>query len=278
MLEPISASRRTRFQDVFSSKKPIIGMIHLPPLPGTPAGKDARFSALVKFALSELDALQRGGVDGVIVENFWDLPYLPASVPAVTLAAMAAVAGAVVTSASIPVGVNILYNDYVSELALARAVGAAFIRAEVYIDPAYAETGLIPACAAQLQRERTALYAEDVAVLADVQGKNTQAMWPRPLGESAADAQNRGLADAVVVTGTGTGKSASIEDLRQVRASLEVPLLAGSGVTPHSVPQILSICDGAIVGSFFKRDGRIQAPVDSERVSALVQAARKAAR
>jgi len=264
------------FRKIFAVKKPIIGMIHLPALPGTAAGRQARFSELVSYALTELDALQRGGVNGVIVENFWDLPYFPAETPAVTIASLAAVAGAIIQRAVVPVGVNILYNDFRGELAVARAVGAAFIRSEVFVDPSISETGLIPASAPYLVRERAALAADDVAILSDVQGKNTTPRWQRPVIESAIDAEKRGLADAIVVTGAGTGKSASLDDLIQVKAAISAPLLAGSGVTPASLPDILSACDGAIVGSFFKKDGNIKAPTDIDRVKELMTIAKRA--
>jgi membrane complex biogenesis BtpA family protein len=250
-------------------------MIHLPALPGTAAGKNAKFSDLVKYALQELESLQKGGVDGVIVENFWDVPYYPDEVPAITIAAMAAVAGAVVQKSSVPVGVNILYNAYKAEISVARAIGASFLRAEVFVDPAISETGLIPASSPALIRERSALYAEDVAILADVQGKNTTPMWSRPITESAVDAEKRGLADAIVVTGVGTGKSASMADLQEVRNVIGLPLLAGSGVNPKSLASILSVCDGAIVGSYFKQGGSISAPTDPERVAELMAVAKR---
>ena len=264
-----------QFMALFNSKKPIIGMIHLPPLPGTAGGKNAKYSELVKYALKELNSLQKGGVDGVIVENFWDLPYFPDEVAPITIASMAAVAGAVVQQASVPVGVNILYNAFEAEISVARAIGAAFLRAEVFVDPAIAETGLIAASSPTLIRERTTLFAEDVAILADIQGKNTTPMWSRSITESAVDAEKRGLADAIVVTGAGTGKSASLNDLQEVRSVIGVPLLAGSGVNPNSLAAILAVCDGAIVGSYFKQAGDIKAPTDSDRVTELMRVARQ---
>lgn len=257
--------------EIFPKKKFIIGMIHLPALPGTPNGKNARFSELSKYALQELDALQSGGVDGVIVENFWDLPYYPERVDTVTIAAEAALAGLIVQHASIPVGINVLYNDFHAELAIARAVNASFIRAEVFIDPAISETGLIPASSASMIRERSALNADQVAIFADVHGKNTQVIWRREITESAVDAETRGLADAIIVTGAGTGKSASLEDLRSVKEKIHIPLLAGSGVKPSTLLDIFSVCDGVIVGSYFKEGGNIHAKTDVERVRELTR-------
>ena len=260
------------FIDRFSEKKIIIGMIHLPALPGTPAGKNARFRDLQNFVLKELDALQRGGVGAVIVENFWDLPYYPDRVDTITIAAMASIAGIIVHKAEVPVGINVLYNDFNAELSIARAVDASFIRAEVFVDPAISETGVIPASCAKMTRERSALNAENVAILADVQGKNTKALWSRDITDSAVDAETRGLADAIIVTGMGTGKPASIEDLQRVKEQISSPLLVGSGVKPGTIKELMKVCDGVIVGSFFKAGGNISNPTDIERVRELCEA------
>jgi len=256
---------------VFRKSKFIIGMIHLPSLPGTANGKTSKFSELRNYALNELNTLQTGGVDAVIVENFWDLPYYPDRVDTITVAAMASLAGVIVEHASIPVGINVLYNDFRAELAIARAVNAAFIRAEVFIDPAISETGLIPASCASMVRERSALNGDEIAILADVHGKNTQVMWKREIVESAMDAETRGLADAIIVTGAGTGKSASLEDLESVKQKIRIPLLAGSGVNPSTLKQILNICDGVIVGSYFKEGGNIRSKTDVDRVRDLTR-------
>jgi len=262
----------------FAKKKIIIGMIHLPPLPGTPAGKNAVFSELKQFALKELEALQLGGVDGVIVENFLDLPYYPKRVDTITVAAMASLAGMIVERAEVSVGINVLYNDYHAELAIARAVNAAFIRTEVFVDPAVSETGMIPAGCALMIRERAALNAENIAILADIHGKNTNAIWKRDITESAIDAETRGLADALIVTGMGTGKPASIEDIRRVKKKISLPLLVGSGVKPDTLPDLFRVCDGVIVGSYFKEGGNLRAATDVARVRELTHVARKSDR
>ncbi|MEA4812551.1 MAG: BtpA/SgcQ family protein [Anaerolineaceae bacterium] len=265
---------KNRFENLFGNKKAIIGMIHLPALPGTEEGASARYDSLVDFALKELDTLQHGGVDGVIVENFWDLPYLPNEVPAVTVAALAGVAGQVIRKSNIPVGVNILYNSFHAEIAIARALDAAFVRAEVFTDPSLAETGIIQASAAELKRERSALHAENVAIFADVQGKNTSPLWQRPLLEAALDAQDRGRPDALIITGAGTGKPVSLEALTLIRPKIHLPIICGSGVNDKTVKSLLSVADAAIVGSFFKKDGKINQPTDLERVKALIAALR----
>ncbi len=259
-----------KFEKLFAVKKAIIGMIHVPALPGSPGGCDVTFNELLKFAISELEILEEGGVNGVIVENFWDTPYFPNSVPQITVAVMAAVIGQIASHASIPVGVNILYNDYEAEIAIARAVNASFIRAEVFVDPSLSETGLILPSAAKLIRERERIHAEDVAIFADVQGKNTTPLWQRSLSESAFDAEQRGHADAIIITGAGTGKPVSTQDLHDLREVISIPLLIGSGVTADTAVELLKYCDGAIVGSFFKKDGKIDQPTELNRVKLLM--------
>lgn len=262
----------TQFQNIFKDEKAIIGMIHLPPLPGTPGGKNATFEELSAYALAELDRLQTGGANAAIVENFWDIPYLPNKVPSITVATLAAVAGQVKAKASIPIGVNILYNDFENELAVARAIDAAFIRAEVFVDTAYCESGIIEPSCSYIIRERSAICADKVAIFADIHGKNTSPMWQRPLIDAAIDAQDRGKADAIIITGAGTGKSASIEDVKEVREQTRIPILVGSGVNPATVKALFEFCDGAIIGSYFKEGGNINKPTDVERVKELVSA------
>lgn len=265
----------TRFQNIFKDKKAIIGMIHLPALPGTPDGKVRTFKELSSYALSELDRLQAGGVNAAIVENFWDIPYLPNKVPAITVATMAAIAGQVKARASIPIGINILYNDFRNELAVARAIDAAFIRAEVFVDTAFCETGIIEPSSSYLIRERSSIYADEVAIFADIHGKNTSPMWQRPLTDAAIDAQDRGKADAIIITGAGTGKSASITDIKNVREQIKIPILVGSGVNPKTVKDLFDFCDGAIIGSCFKEGGSINGKTDVERVKELISALKR---
>jgi len=262
----------SKYKQIFSQGKTIIGMIHLPPLPGTPEGKDARFTDLCKFALSELEKLQSGGVDGVIIENFWNMPYFPNEVPSITIASMAAIAGRVIEQSSIPVGVNILYNDFLGEISIARAMDAAFIRAEVFVDPSLSETGIIQPSAASLYRERHFLNADGIGIFADIHSKNTTPIWDRSLLESALDAQNRAKADAIIITGAGTGKPVVVEDLQNLREKLTIPLLIGSGVTAQTITELIKNCDGAIVGSYFKTSGNINLPTDINRVRELVEA------
>lgn len=255
--------------------KPIIGMVHLPPLPGSPGYGGEPMEGLVDFALREALALKKGGVDAIIVENFHDYPYPTGRVPTPTLIAMAAIAYQVKQAAGLPVGVNILFNDAEDEIYLAWCIGLDFIRVEGFVDLLFSDMGILPPAAPTLMRLRHALGARGIAVLADVQGKHTQAVPGRDVLVSAHDAVERGQADAVILTGAKTGQMAPVELVRQLKEGLDAPVLLGSGVTPESLPEVLSVADGAIVGSFFKRDGNVHNPVDPERVRALMEVARR---
>lgn len=257
------------FSDVFGSKKPVIGMVHLPPLPLSPLWKGAKIDEIASFALSDAKALQAGGVDALIIENQNDQPFITGSVSSATSAFMTALAVQVRQSVTIPIGINVLFNDWQAEISIAEAVGASFIRVEVLVDSSWSDMGLLEACAPELLRLRAALKS-NVNIFADVQGKYTVPCAPRPLVESAKDAQTRGLADAIIVTGSGTGHATPIESIQEVKAGVSIPVLAGSGTRPDNINDVFAVADGAIIGSYFKVDGKLQNPVDVDRVRTLV--------
>ncbi|MGY4706369.1 BtpA/SgcQ family protein [Candidatus Bipolaricaulota sp. J31] len=258
-------------------EKPIIGMVHLPPLPGSPGYRGEPVEEIVEFALREAEALCEGGVDAILVENFHDYPYPTGKVPTPTLIAMAAVAHRVKEAVDRPVGVNLLFNDAEDELYLAWCLGLDFIRVEGFVDLLLSDMGPLLPAAPDLMRLRRTLGAEGVAILADVQGKYTHALPARDIVDSARDALERGLADAVILTGARTGQSAPLGLVRHLKEEFpEAKVLLGSGITPQSVPELLAVADGAIVGSYFKRDGNVHNPVDPARVRELMAAARRA--
>lgn len=253
------------FSDIFPNRKPVIGMVHLPPLPLSPLWQGAGTDELVDFALKDAKALADGGVDALIIENQNDQPFQIGHGNAATVAFMAVLAREVRSAVIIPIGVNILFNDWQAEIAVAEAVQASFIRVEVLVDTSWSDMGLLEACAPDLLRMRSALHSK-VKIFADVQGKYTTPCAPRPLVDSAKDAQQRGLADAIIVTGSGTGHATPIDSIREVKSTVSIPVLAGSGTTPDNINDIFSVADGAIVGSYFKSDGKLLNPVDIERV------------
>lgn len=255
--------------DLFGVKKAVIGMVHLPPLPCTPLWKGADLDEILDFALQDAINLSAGGVHALIVENQNDQPFVTGSVSPLTVTTMTVLAREIKKAVPLPVGINVLFNDWQTELAIAAAVKAEFIRVEVLVDSCWSDMGFIPAAAPDLLRMRASLPVQ-VKLLADIQGKYTLPCAPRDLVDSAADAEIRGLADAIIVTGSGTGHSAPLENIQRVKEKVKIPVLAGSGITAENLHEVFAIADGAIIGSYFKKEGRLQNPVDVIRVRKLV--------
>ncbi|MFC6836304.1 BtpA/SgcQ family protein [Halomarina ordinaria] len=254
---------------------PVVGMVHLPPLPGAPR-YDGDREAIRDRALADARALVDGGVDAVLVENFGDAPFYPDDVPNHTVAELTAHVAAVRDAVDRPVGVNVLRNDATAALSVAAATGSAFVRVNVHAGARVTDQGVVEGRAHETMRLRDRLQA-DVAVLADVGVKHSAPLGPEDLAGATHDVVDRGLADAVVVSGSGTGRAVDEERLRTVAAAadaLGVPTFVGSGVTEETVGDLLSVADGVVVGSALKR-GDVSSPVDEARVAALVRAARE---
>lgn len=264
---------------VFGAERPVVGMVHLPALPGAPGYDDAGGREAV-HAAARRDArrLDAGGVDALLIENFGDAPFYPDSVPRHVVAELTALVGTVRAATDRPVGVNVLRNDGPGAVAVAAATGATFVRVNVHVGARVADQGLLEGRAHETMRLRDRLDA-DVCVLADVDVKHST---PLGSGGSAVDrlgeATERGLADGVIVTGPGTGQAADLGTVRQAAAvrddaGLDTPVFVGSGVTAETVGETLAVADGVVVGSALKMAGDASNPVSVERVERLVAAA-----
>lgn len=243
-----------RFRKRFPQPSTIIGVIHLPPLPGYPNSDGIEHA--IRHAVADLRALEEGGADGVLVENEYDRPHR-ITADRETIAAMTRITRAVVQeSESVLVGCEILLNDPKASLAVAQMAGAAFIRTDYFVDrmtrPEYGEFEIDPA---DLTDYRRSIGAENILILADIQVKYATMIEPRPLQESARLAELAG-ADALVVTGDATGKAPTIDHL-SATASAGIPTLVGSGLQPGNARSLLAKCDGAIVGSSLMLDGSV---------------------
>ena len=253
----------------------VIGMVHLRALPGSPRW-DGDMAAVLRAALDDARALAEGGADAVVVENHGDVPFTAGRVDAASVAGMAVAVAEIRRAIPLPIGVNVLKNDVRSALAIAASTDARFVRVNVHVGAVAADQGIIQSEAHESLRYRR-LLGVDVAILADVQAKHGMPLAPVPIEHEAKDCYFRGLADALVVSGVATGEPTGMSDLKRVRGAVpEAPLLVGSGASPETVAELLSVADGVIVGTSLKRDGRLANPVDVERVRRLVAAARAA--
>jgi len=265
------------FEATFGTATPLIGMVHLPPLPGTP-GCNVGLEAIEERALSDAEALSAGGIDGILIENYGDVPFYPESVPKHTVASMTRLATEITGVTDVPIGINVLRNDAEAAVSVAAAVGASFVRVNVHTGARITDQGIVEGAAHGTLRLRDRLGA-DVAVFADIDVKHSAPLSAEAgVGSALRDTVERGLADAVIVSGTDTGEAV---DRNAVTAALEaraandlgVPILVGSGVDEDSVATLLDRTDGAIVGTALKRDGETSAPVEETRVRKLVESA-----
>lgn len=257
---------------LFPTPKPVLGMLHSPPLPGSPGFFGDR-AAVAGAVLRDAETLVEAGIDGLILENFHDAPFYPAGVPPETIAEMTALAVAVRNRFDVPLGINILRNDGRAALAVAAAAGAQFIRVNVLCGARLTDQGIVQGIAHDLLRDRVRLGAESIRILADVDVKHSVPLAPRPLEEEIDDLIHRGKADAMVVSGAATGRPTHLEDARRAKfAAGDMPVFVGSGVTAETVAEYLAVADGVIVGTSLKRHGIASEPVDCARVRALTQA------
>lgn len=258
----------------FGTQTPLVGMVHLPALPGAPEFAGDR-GAIRERALADARTLAESGLDGLIVENYGDVPFYPEEVPEHVVADLAAICQAVSTAVDLPVGVNVLRNDARAAVAVAGAVGGAFVRVNVHTGSASTDQGHLDGRAHETVRLREEI-APDVSILADIAVKHA-ADPDRPVGALAADAVERGLADGLVVSGPTTGEEVETTQLEAVleardRASRDVPVFIGSGVTADNAAPLLAQADGAIVGTALKRDGETTNLVSPERARRVVSA------
>jgi membrane complex biogenesis BtpA family protein len=251
----------------------LVGVIHLAPLPESPryAGD---FAGVVASAARDAKALAEAGFDGIIVENFGDAPFVPERVSPVTVAAMTACAIAVRAAApQASLGINVLRNDAEAALAVAVAAGADMVRINVHTGARVTDQGLVEGKAHETLRRRRALGADGVALLCDVDVKHSAPLAARPIGEEALETVERGLADAVLVTGSGTGQSAATRDLEAVLAAVHAPVLVASGVT---IPTLAAVraAHGVVVGTCLRASGKAGDPVDAELARRFAEAFR----
>ena len=272
----MTARGDTALLERLGTDRPVIGMVHLPALPGSPSSDGDR-DAIRRRAVADARSLESGGVDAVLVENFGDAPFYPDDVPKHVVAEMTALAGAVSDAVDVPIGINVLRNDANAALSIAAAVGAAFVRVNVHVGAAATDQGLLEGRAHETLRLRDRIDA-DVAILADVHVKHATPIGDADLERAALETVERGHADGVIVSGPGTGAETALEDVRRVTNGLsahdfEVPVIVGSGVTPETVGDCFDAgANGVIVGTALKRGGDTTNPVSETRVATLVSA------
>ena len=256
----------------------LIGVLHLPPLPGSPGATHlSPVQALhqaAERAIAEARLLERAGFEALILENFGDVPFYRDRVPPETVAALSMLAGATRQATNLPLGINVLRNDAFAALAIAACSGAEFIRVNVLSGVAATDQGMIEGRAAELLRERARLGAQ-VEILADAHVKHSRSLSSDSITLAIEEIAGRGGATGVIITGATTGRSVDTQVLAEAGAAARhcgVPLYIGSGATAETLPALYEHAHGVIVGSALREGGQAGADLDLKRVRELVKA------
>jgi len=260
------------FKELFPAPKPLIACIHLLPLPGSPR-YGGTMRQVYDTALAEAEIFARYPIAGLIIENFRDMPFYPHQLPAETIAALAAVTREIVKAVHVPVGVNALRNDAQAAMAIATATEADFMRINIHMGAVVADQGILQGTSHATLRLRAALRSR-VLIFADAGVKHATPLADRGLATETRDLTERGLVDAIIVSGDFTGEATRPEDIDLVRQHTTLPVLVGSGATPDNLPQVYAKVDGLIVGSYFKKAGTADNLVEEARVQAFTAALR----
>jgi len=256
---------------IFKTPNPVIGVVHLLPLPTAPRWSGS-LKAVLDRAEREATALASGGVDGIIVENFFDAPFTKEQVDPAVVSAMSLIIHRLKSMVTLPIGVNVLRNDARSGLAIATCTGAQFIRVNVLTGVMATDQGLIEGCAHDLLRYRRELES-DVKIFADVLVKHARPLSSPNLTVAVQDTIERGLADAIILSGWSTGSPPSLEDLELAKSAAGgTPVFVGSGADIDNVATLMKAADGVIVSSSLKRHGQREQPIDPSRVTRFVEA------
>ena len=260
------------FTRVFGATKPVIGMVHIGALPGSPLHDPSL--DLLAAARADLLALQAAGFDAVMFGNENDRPY-EFDVDTASVATMAALIGALKSEITVPFGVNVLW-DPMSSVALGAATGAAFVR-EIFTGTYASDMGPWTPDAGKAMRYRNRLGRSDMAMLYNVSAEFAHSLDQRPLADRARSAVFSSIPDAVLVSGQITGEAAALPDLEAVKAELpDMAVMANTGVKHETVADVLAIADGCIVGSSLKVDGDTWNPIDPERAHDFMKRVRHA--
>lgn len=264
--------------ELFGTAKVVIGVVHLPPLPGSPHYRGQPLDELSAFAVEEARAYVDGGCHGVIVENHWDIPFLkPGEHGYETAAAMAVITRRVRDAAGSPLGVSILSNAAECSIASAWAGGGGFVRVNQWANAYVANEGIIEGQSAHATRYRSRIGAHPVKVFADVHVKHGAhaIVADRTLAEQTEDAEFFD-ADVLIATGSRTGDAAALDEVTGIKDNTTLPVVIGSGITAGNIGELLPACDGVIVASSVKENDRWWGRVDRAKVLELTAAAAKA--
>jgi len=273
--DEMDAYRMKSLRDIFTKSKPVIGMVHLPPLPGSVGYQGYGMQQIIDFAVRDAQHLVEGGVDGLMVENMWDLPFaVGTDVSPEQMCAQAVAAKEVIRAVKLPVGINVVHNGGRVTLGITIAAGAKFMRICLLTGAQIWDTGEFDhGCARELLTTRKMAYAEDIKLFCDVDKKHS-VRFPGLDLETHIEWTEFYLADAIIISGKMTGSAPSVEKVKHARETMGTrrPILMGSGTNAENVAEFLKYADGCIVGFSIKEDPRPENPVSVEKMKRYMEA------
>ncbi len=264
--------KENALSEIFGRKKPLVGTVHCLPFPGAPRYQNESVDMIVEHALAEAEKYALGGMDGIIVENGWDIPYLKlGEIGPETVSMLTTIANAIRDAVDLPLGIVVNANADVAAMAVAKATNASFIRANQWANAYIANAGFVQGTAAEVMRYRRNIGAESVKIFADAHVKHGAhaIVGDRAVEDLATDIEFFD-ADVVIATGTRTGEATPVEEILSVKRGTGLPVIVGSGLNAGNAGELLSVADGAIIASGLKEDGKWWNPVSLDRVKALV--------
>ena len=264
-----------KFKSIFKKEKPIIGMVHVEALPGTPKYK-LESKSIIDKALKEAQIYKNAGIDSIMIENMHDVPYLKDGVGHEVSSLMTLIAYLIKQETKLPVGIQILAGANKEALAVAKASSIDYIRAEGFVFAHTADEGIIEAQAGDLLRYRSHIDANNIAIFTDIKKKHSSHAITQDVSLlDTAKAARFFLSDGVIITGNHTGDETSVDDLKVLKDILEFPIIVGSGITQDNVSKYFPICDAMIIGSYFKNNGYWENELNYERIANFMEYTRK---
>jgi len=241
---------KTKFHNIFKRKKVIIGVIHFPPLLGYPEFPGLKIA--LNNALEDLSAFN--GVDGIIIENNYDTPHKEIT-ESQTAAVMTFLGEKIKNKTNLPIGINVLWNDFKTALSIAKTIKGKFIRIPVFVDEIKTNYGIIKGNPKEVLKYQKKIKAEDVALFTDIQVKHAEILNKRPIEKAAREAIKSG-SDALIITGKWTGQAPDLKELAAVRKAVKnFPILIGSGADKKNIKELLKYANGVIVSTSLKKGG-----------------------
>jgi len=254
--------------------KTIIGVVHLPPTPGSygwTLHQGVSIDNVIRRAVRDAKALEEGGVDAIIIENYGDKPYR-IRVSALTVAVITRVTLEVIRETSVDVGISLLRNSAPEAASIALSAGASFIRSNQWCWTSDAPEGLLTPVAVEtlsVMKE----FGKKINVIADARVKHARPISDRALCDEVRDLGGRCNADVIAISGSSTGRPPAPRDVEEAKRCTDKPIYVASGITPENVHKFKE-ADGFIVGTYFKRNGVTEEEVDIEKVRKLVSLVR----